>query len=236
MTGYAEFRSRIDALKTEICLEIYRSHQDRIKVKKEAVAVTRLAGIFDHALEISNRFGFQAMSVRDLSEATGISMGALYSYIESKDLLLQMILKLGRLAVHRVLTLPEDLQGAHERLRWLLRTQLYLHDAMQPWFYFSYMESKHFGREERERSIEGELTTERILKSCLEQGREEGVFEVEDTSLCAALIKPILQDWYLKPWKYRRRHIDVETYADHVIDFVEAALRIDRIPTDTRRS
>lgn len=223
--GYSEFKRQVDALRAEICREIYQQNKDWIRVKKEDVAVARLSAIFDHALEISNRLGFQAMSVRDLSEHSGISMGALYAYIESKDKLLEMILGMGRMAVVRVMTIaPAEPLDPRAQLRWLLRAHLYLTEAMQPWFYFSYMETKHFDRAARERALEGELASERYFSDCLRRGSAEGLFQVRDAELTAAMIKPLLQDWYLKRWKYRRRNISVEAYAEALIEFIEAAL------------
>lgn len=227
MAGYSEFKQQVEALRAEICREIYQQNKDRIRVKKEHVAVARLSAIFDHALEISNRLGFQAMSVRDLSEHSGISMGALYAYIESKDKLLEMILCMGRMAVARVMSMaPAEFQDARAQLRWLLRAHLYLTEVMQPWFYFSYMETKHFDRAARERAMEAELASERYFSDCLQRGNEQGLFQVQDIELTAAMIKPLLQEWYLKRWKYHRRNISVETYADALIEFIEAALAL----------
>lgn len=225
MISYGDFKQQIDTLRTDICREIYRQNKALIRVKKEDVAVARLTAIFDRTLEISNRLGFQAMSVRDLSEATGISMGALYAYIESKDKLLEMILGMGRMAVARVMTMePPEPVDPRGRLRWLLRAHLFLTEAMQPWFYFSYMETRHFDQQARERAMEGELMSERYFADCLRAGAEQGIFQTSDPEFAAALIKPLLQDWYLKRWKYRRRNIDVEAYADAVIAFIEPAV------------
>lgn len=223
--SYNDFKQQVDALRLGICREIYQQNLERIRVKKEEVAIARLTAIFDKTLEISNRIGFQAMSVRDLSERTQISMGALYTYIESKDKLLEMVLCMGRLAAGRVMTMtPAALTDARDRLRWLLRAHLYLTESMQPWFYFSYMETKYFDRTARERAIESELASERQFSECLRDGMADGIFRTSDPDFTAALIKPLLQDWYLKPWKYRRRQVDVEIYADTLIDFVESAV------------
>ena len=47
--------------------------------------------------------GFDAMSLRDLSRESGLSMGALYSYFTSKDDLLSMIQYHGQSAVEKIL-------------------------------------------------------------------------------------------------------------------------------------
>jgi len=40
--------------------------------------------------------------------------------------------------------------------------------------------------------------------------------------LTASVIKAMLQDWYLKRSKYRKRNISVDHYARFVLQFVEA--------------
>jgi hypothetical protein len=40
------------------------------------------------------------------------------------------------------------------------------------------------------------------------------------------VIKAMLQDWYVKRWKYARRQISVDNYAEFVIGFIESALNI----------
>ena len=107
------------------------------------------------------------MSVRDLSKKTELSMGALYSYFEGKDHLLQMIQKQGRLFALQVLKdISKQTDDPLKKLRGLLQSHLYLSELMQPWFYFSYMESRHFTKAAKEIAIQGELETEKLLIDC----------------------------------------------------------------------
>jgi hypothetical protein len=73
-------------------------------------------------------------------------------------------------------------------------------------------------------AIENELRTEGLIVSCLTAGQAAGVFRTVDPIMTASLIKPLLQDWYLKRWKYSRRHIGPDDYAEWVIGFVESFL------------
>lgn len=221
---FAAFRRWVRCRQDESVYDVFEQYQDVIRIKKESVALRKLMVIFEQALEVSNTYGFQAMSVRCLSEKTGMSMGSLYSYIESKDRLLGMMLTYGQVVVSRSLRIPEDLTRPPERLRYVLRTHVYLTEVLQPWFYFSYMESRHFDRDSREQAIAAELRTEQMVADLLREGVHAGDFTVDQPEFTAALIKPLLQDWYLKRWKYRRREMSVDGYADGVIAFVESAI------------
>ena len=139
--NYNEFQQRIDVTKELLYREIYQANRERIQVKKEATVIRNLSRIFDAALKIGNQHGFQGMSMRDFSKETGLSMGALYSYFASKDELLDMILRQGRRLVLRILEEQLDAVGGPvEKLETAIRTHLFLSEALQPWFYLSFME------------------------------------------------------------------------------------------------
>lgn len=211
----------------DICREIFLENQQSIKIKKEAVAVKNLVNIFYTTLKLSNEKGFHTMSLRDLSSASGLSMGALYSYFSSKDELLEMIQRQGRRITGKVLfdyLDPGD--SPREKMRTLIRVHLYLTEVMQPWFYFAYMETKNLNKTQRKRSIESELFTEKVFSDILLDGQKEGVFGGIDATLTAGAIKALLQDWYVKRWKYSRRQVSVDGYAEFMISLIESAILV----------
>jgi AcrR family transcriptional regulator len=217
------FEMQVTVSTTDICRQIFESRSHSIKIKKEQVAVRNLVRIFKATLKLANRKGFHAMSLRDLCAESGMSMGGLYAYFKNKEELLTLIQEQGRAIVARVM--GDQLHGiedAKQALDMAIRSHLYLSEVLQPWFFFSYMETRFFYAEEGKRAIAGELQTEAIFSGILERGVASGVFAISDPLLVAAAIKALLQDWYLKRWKYSRREISVEAYADFVISMVSA--------------
>ncbi|HMA66865.1 MAG TPA: TetR/AcrR family transcriptional regulator [Desulfosalsimonadaceae bacterium] len=220
---FDEFRQMALVSMEEICRETFRENQASIKTKKETVAVRNLTNIFNTTLQLSNEKGFHTMSLRDLSQASGLSMGALYSYFTSKEELLEMIQNQGRRLTQRVLRQQiEPVEAVDKKLQTAIRTHLYLTEVMHPWFYFSFMETKNLDKTQQKKSIEGELASEQIYSEILQEGLEKAVFSVEKPVLTATVIKAMMQDWYLKRWKYSRRSISVDEYADFVISVVES--------------
>jgi len=69
-----------------------------------------------------------------------------------------------------------------------------------------------------------EVMTEKIIADVLKQGVASGAFAIDQVTLTASLIKPLLQDWYVKRAKYRRRGTSIEAYIDTVGAFVDAAV------------
>ncbi len=222
---YARFRRSVLVSMEDICRDIFHKNRKTIKIKKEAVVVKNLVTIFQATLKLSNEKGFHAMSLRDLSRETKLSMGALYSYFAGKEELLEIIHEQGRAVTFSVLDEHVAKTGtAPGRLESAVRTHLYLSEVMRDWFFFAYMETRYFRKAEHKRAIAGELYTEQLFCDILEQGQAEGTFQLESAVLTASVIKAMLQDWYLKRWKYSRRKISIDTYADFILSMIRRAI------------
>ena len=191
---YREFKKMLDLSKADLCREVFARHPGAFRVKKEATVVRNLERIFAAALKIANQKGFATMTMRDLSAETGMSMGALYAYFPAKEDLLAMLQDQRRSATRRIL--EQSLEGAAtpvERLRAAVRAHLYLSEAMQPWFFFAYMEARHLPPGERRRTMEGELATERLFEDLMRVAAEDGAIAPRDFRLSASLLKAMLR-------------------------------------------
>ena len=211
---------RLAALPTvaQLCQSILARHQDTISVRKPAIALPRLQRILETAIDLSNKGGFQAMSLRDLSRETGMSAGGLYAYFDSKTTLLKMILAEVTDLVQRVLSDPpaDVTRDPVTHLRWLIDTHLRMTEALLPWFTFAFMEAKNFPPAERRMAIDSEMLTESFFSAVVLRGIESGAFRPDTSPLLPALIKPLLQEWYVKRAKYRRRGITLDHYSAEV--------------------
>lgn len=223
---YAEFQNIIKISKLELYHRTFSDNKENIRVKSEKTALKNLEKIFCATLKISNRKGYHNMSMRDLSSETGLSMGALYAYFSSKEELLGMLQRQVRALVRQVLEERiASVKGASDMLRMAVKTHLYLSESMQPWFYFSYMETKNLSDEDWKNALESELATETMIRNILEMGEAEGVFLSRNHQLSAGLIKAMLQEWYINRWKYVKRNVSVDQYAEFILEFIEIFYR-----------
>lgn len=210
----AAIDTAIEVSTDALCRSMLERNRETISTQKPMVALRRLVAIVSAVLELSNRKGFQAMSLRDLSDASGISMGGLYSYFDSKTSLLRMILEEVTAAVSETLEAPpsEIAEDPRTHLLWLIDRHVRLTEALLPWFVFAFMEAKNFPVAERRIAVESEELTEGFFATVLKRGIESGHFRADTSPLLPALIKPLLQDWYVKRTKYRRRGVAIETF------------------------
>ncbi len=220
-----------------LCSSMLDRHRDTIVVKKREFAVRKLCVIVTAALQLSRNKSFQAMSLRDLSAASGVSMGGLYAYFDSKTTLLRMILTEVAEQVRTVMSeAPDDIRSdpvAH--LDWLIDRHVRLTETMQLWFSFAFVEAKNFPVAERRMATDSEELTESFLADVIARGVECGAFRADTSPLLASLIKPLLQDWYVKRSKYRRRGVEINVYVETLQQFVHrGCLTPDNLPS--RRS
>jgi len=226
---YAEFCQEVNISKMEIYQESFAAQKSfgrqTKRIKKEKTAVKNLDIIFGAVLKISNKKGFKSMSMRDLSRECGLSMGALYNYFSNKDELLEMLQHQRRSITGKILEERIASESAAPgKLKAAIFTHLYLSEAMQPWFYFSFMETKNLTLIEKQKAVESELATEKMICDILIQGQEQNVFHLHDPQIGASIIKAMLQDWYLKRGKYAGKNISVDQYAEYVQVIIDAFL------------
>lgn len=228
MSELEAFRANVEQLKESVWREIFRNNPDLIGVVKEKTAVKRLGTIVDTTVELSNEKGFQAMSLRDLVAKAGISKGGLYAYISNKDDLALLIQKYGYLLAMRILEGGlSSSDTPDQRLVQLIRNYVYLTEVQRPWFRFSYLDARSLGDAGQQEVIDNELRSDALFAQVIREGQASGLFGDVDAELCAAMIKAMLQDRYLKPWKYSRLDVDIERFIELVLGVVGAHLAID---------
>jgi len=227
--SFEKFSREFDITVEDICREYYLKNRETINIKKEAVAIKNLVTILNTTLKLSNEKGFQAMTLRDLSRESELSMGALYTYFTSKDELFRIIHNHGMNMITMALVnrIREETDPA-VKLRKAISIHLYLSELMHQWFYFLYMETRNLQKEERKLSMESELFTEQIFIDILKQGVKNGIYSADNVLLTSAIIKALLQDWYLKRWKYSKRKTTIDQYASFIIDFIESSIKPER--------
>ncbi|MCD6390087.1 MAG: TetR/AcrR family transcriptional regulator [Desulfobulbaceae bacterium] len=220
--NYLEFKKLYAASSREIAREVFLQNRETIRTKKEKTAVDNLEKIFNAVFRITYKKGFQAMSMRDLSRETGMSLGSLYAYFTGKEKLLNIIQTQGWLIIKKdlakVLTTSED---PREKLRAVIRAHIFLSEFYRPWFYFTFMEARNIKPTKLKAVKSMEEYTQQILTDILVLGETQALFKPGNHELTASMIKAMQQEWYLKRWKYRKLKVSVDQFADHLIDIIE---------------
>ncbi|QAA92712.1 TetR/AcrR family transcriptional regulator [Pollutimonas thiosulfatoxidans] len=228
IADFESFKVDLSLSKLEICRELYTQNRQLIRIKNEQVAVRNLVRIIDSTLRLAATRGFHAMSLRDLCADTGFSIGGLYAYIRSKDDLLYLIQSHGFLLTRRtMLAYTEGIADSRDKLLAAVKAHVYLSELMQPWFYFSFMETKALPDKHKKEAIAIELEVENMLCAIIEAGMGAGVFRRINARLLASLCKAMMQDWYLKRRKYSNQCVSATEYAEFIGQVLDCYLSAD---------
>lgn len=222
---FAQFK-RVNPLAPDTLWElVYARNADAIKVKRLPVALSNLRGIIEATFRLANQVGFGAMTLRDLSQATGLSMGGLYGYLQSKDALAAMIEDLIR---HIGREIPnwfdQEPLSPLQRIDGSLRAHVFMSELLQPWFYFVFMESRVLGAEQRKVARAADVDFQTALAGQVRQlpGMKDG----HHAFLLASHLQSVAQDWYVKRWKYKAEKVSVDEFADSLSALAAARLYV----------
>ena len=215
----AEFRAVTPLDETNIWSFLLDRNAERIGVKRRGPALENLQKIFLATFHLANTVGFRAMTLRDLCRETGISMGGLYGYIDSKDQLAAMIEDAVRQMSEQMPTWFLHVKSPVDRLECLLRAFIYSSEILQPWLFFVFLESRTLPAEQRKVAKEAELRFHSHLAELVEAG---GRHNAESAFLLAAHYMAFIQDWYVKRWKYHAAKIDVDVFAASAVQLMRS--------------
>lgn len=213
-SGFRELTPLDDASIWEFLLD---RNSGRIGVKRRDVALENLERIFLATFRLANTIGFRAMTLRDLSRETGLSMGGLYGYIDSKDQLASMIEDVIRHISQLFPAWFKHIEAPLDQLESMLRAYIYFSELLQPWFYFVFLESRVLSQEQRNIAKEAELGTQSHMGTLLDA---TGALPSADAHLLAAHCMALIQDWHLKRWKFRSAGVSPDAFAESVVRLV----------------
>ena len=146
-------------------------------------------------------------SIRDVAKECGISIGALYYYIHSKDDILSLF---GEISSREI----EDFCEGHlstlfempplEAISCAIDAILSFNNASQDIVVFWYQESRNLNHEQRELLYKREEYQVDLLKKILQWGCESGDFKIVDTNLAAHDIIVLCDMWAFRRWSLHK--------------------------------
>ncbi len=208
--NYAEFQELCPLDNESIIQGLVARHYASASDKRRQKAEENLRAIISATFELAASMGFAKMSMRDLHKASGLSLGGLYNYFESKEALALMITEaLHLIAFDWLPSLTNTNMPAEEQIERLLRGHIYLSECLRPWFYFVFMESKNLPEANKACARDVELRFESLLQAHL-----------GDDKLLASHMMALVQDWHVKNWKYKQT--DIDAFADSVVALCKA--------------
>lgn len=214
---FIEFEKNFEYQGERLYSIIFERNKDNIKVSKEKFAVRNLQKIFNATFLISPKIGFQAMSLRDLSAETGLSMGGLYSSIASKEAIAIMVKDVVAMICDEIVENSIAQDDPVEALQTMVRGYLFSSTLMQSWFNFLYFETKSLPNLEQEASKNLELEQVTAMSNILKRLKPESILDMD---FVATMALSLIQERYVKPWKHHQPKTTVDQYADECLALI----------------
>jgi len=147
------------------------------------------AAIREAAINLMARFGYEAVSMRQLAAEVGVQAAALYRYFPTKEDLLFTLL---REHMDGLIAAWEAARPAsadpRARLAAYVRNHVHFHVARRHATHVSNMELRALSRDNLTQILRLRTAYEKELRQILRDGAEAGVFVIDDSGLTAIAI------------------------------------------------
>jgi TetR/AcrR family transcriptional regulator, cholesterol catabolism regulator len=165
--------------------------------------------------------------VRDIAEASGITVGTLYHYFKSKDDIIAAFMDFAVYGTENFLkaaTEVLDKMGPREALRLAMQRYFEYVDEAQNVVLFWHQETRNLIPELRKRLLDNELVLISLFEHIIERGRKNGVFgRVVDAKLAAHNIIVLADMWAFRRWDLGK-HYASKQFIDKQVDFILRSL------------
>jgi AcrR family transcriptional regulator len=184
--------------------------------------------LLEEALMLFGARGFHGVSVREITDATGIRASSLYAHIESKEQVLFELVNVGHEEHHDLLrgALAEAADDPIDRLARLVRAHVTFHATYPLLARICNRELEALSPESRRRVAALRDASAQFVIDVVERGMRDGVFHVEDVWLAAASTLAMglrVAEWWTEEMGYT-----VEQVADAYATFAVRLMTSER--------
>ena len=166
--------------------------------------------------------GYSQTSIREISKATGLTIGNLYDYITRKEDVLYLVFDVfhsmwtGRLEEEGVFEIEDPVK----QLKTAVQKMLELVSTYREMILLIYTESKLLPKDFLKIILQRESGLVECFEKILKKGAERRVFKVKDPFLLANIIVYLLSIEPLRGWNLKRRY-KVEEINKRIFEFIK---------------
>jgi TetR/AcrR family transcriptional regulator, cholesterol catabolism regulator len=160
--------------------------------------------------------------VRDIAEASGITVGTLYHYFKSKEDIIAAFLDFAVHGTNGFLAAASkvlDKMGPREALQLAIGRYIEYVDQAQNIILFWHQETKNLKPELRNRLLDNELVLMGLFERIIERGQRSGDFGAVDKRLIAHNVIVLGDMWAFRRWDLSKRYTN-DAYLKKQIEFI----------------
>ncbi len=178
-------------------------------IKNEELINVRRQELVNAAVKLFVKKGFHKTTVREIAKEFGMSMGALYDYIRTKEDILFLVCD------HIFKSVSDKLQvsaggkeNAKEKLKNAIRDYFIIIDSIQDYTLLLYQETKSLNRKDRNYVLSAEMELTKIFENIIAQGIKEKTFNIDKhtAKIVANNIMVQGQMWSFRRWVAQKNY------------------------------
>jgi len=172
-------------------------------IKNEELINIRRQELVNAAVKLFVKKGFHKTTVREIAKEFGMSMGALYDYIRTKEDILFLVCD------HIFKSVSDKLQASMEaekdpkqKLKNAIRDYFIIIDNIQDYTLLLYQETKSLNRKDRNYVLSAEMELTKIFENILAEGIKKKIFKIDrrTAKIVANNIMVQGQMWSFRRW------------------------------------
>ena len=178
-------------------------------VKDKELINVRRGELVNAAVKLFVKKGFHKTTVREIAKEFGMSMGALYDYIRTKEDILFLVCD----HIHQSVRdkLESSLSGekdARENLKNAIRDYFTIIDEIQDYTLLLYQETKSLKRKDRKYILSAEMELTRMFENIIAQGIKDKTFKISrrTAKIVANNIMVEGQMWSFRRWETQKNY------------------------------
>lgn len=172
-------------------------------IKNEKLINLRRQELVNAAVKLFVQKGFHKTTVREIAKEFGMSMGALYDYIRTKeDILFLVCDHIFKSISDKLEVSLESEKNTKEKLENAIRDYFIIIDNIQDYTLLLYQETKSLNRKDRNYVLTAEMELTKIFENIIVQGIKEKTFKIDrrTAKIVANNIMVQGQMWSFRRW------------------------------------
>lgn len=192
----------------------------RTNIKSESLVKRRRQQIFGAAIKLFSKKGYHTTTLREISKESGITLGNLYDYINTKEDILYIIQEKATQAVIEAIS-EEKLEKLDpvEQLKRLINSELDAMNRYQDLILIIYQESHAMGKKILHSLLMNERKHVEQYEKVIGEGIRKGYFKVTNIRMMANMIKMLIDTWVIKRWDLKGK-VGLEEMRKGILDVV----------------
>jgi len=168
------------------------------------------------------RKGTLNTGVRDIAEASGITVGTLYHYFRSKDEIISAFLDFAVMGTNEFVRMTTEVLAKlqpEEAMKRALRLYMEYTNEAQSIVLFWHQETRNLPPDQRKRLMENDMVLAALFEKLIDLGRQQGIYKIKDTALAAHSIIVLGDMWAFRRWWLGRRYTS-DQFIDRQTEFI----------------